>query len=98
MNYKSNFSLHRFECECGTFDHNMRLEVDKETGAIVLSIAMNNWRSLWQRIWLAVKFIFKSTERYGHYDTVELNQSDYNRLRYLLDESEKILNDYQEHV
>ena len=90
------FSLHRFECTCTAFDHNIRLDVDEELGTISLSVPLNHWRSWYHRIWLATKFIFGITERYGHYDTIELNPDDYGRIRSLLDESERILKEQHE--
>jgi len=84
-------TFHRFECTCSTFDHNVRWEVDPEMGHISISVPLNHWRPWWKRLAIAVKYVFKSTERYGHYDTVELNPHDYPRIRALLDDSEKKL-------
>ena len=96
--FRLHFSFHRFECACTTFDHNIRLEVDEEMGTISLSVPLNHWRKWYARIWIAVKFVFGITERYGHYDTEELNPDDYGRIRSLLDESERKLKENQEHV
>lgn len=93
--YSLPFSLHRFECTCSSFDHNVRWEVDKEMGTISLSLPLNHWRKWYSRVWLGLKYIFGRTERYGHYDTVELNPDDYGRIRNLLDESERKLKEYQ---
>jgi hypothetical protein len=81
--------FHRFECQCTTFDHNIRFEVDSETGDISISVPLNHWLPWWKRMILAVKYVFMRTERYGHYDTVQLNPHDYPRIRALLDDSEK---------
>lgn len=89
--FKLPFTLHRFECACTTFDHSVRFEVDNEMGTISLSVPLNHWRPWYHRIWLALKYVFAKTERYGHYDTVQLNPEDYDRIRSLLDASEKIL-------
>lgn len=89
------FSLHRFECTCTTFDHNIRLEVDEELGTISICVPLNHWRRWYHRVWLAMRFILGITERYGHYDTVELNPDDYGKIRSLLDESERKLKENQ---
>ena len=80
-------SFHRFECTCSTFDHNVRFETDNELGSITISVPLNHWLPWWKRLWLAVKYVLGRTERYGHYDTVELNPHDYDRIRALLDDS-----------
>jgi hypothetical protein len=86
--YIKNEGFHRFECQCTSFDHNVRFEVDPEVGDISISVPLNHWRPWWQRLILAVKYVFAKTERYGHYDTVQLNPHDYPRIRALLDDSE----------
>ncbi len=86
------FTLHRFECTCLTFDHNVRFEVDNEIGTISISVPLNHWLPWWKRIWLAIKYVFGKTQRYGHYDTIQLNPNDYEKIKTILDQSEKILN------
>lgn len=86
------YVLHRFECTCTTFDHNVRFEVDNDLGTISISVPLNHWLPWWKRMWLAIKYIFAKTEKYGHYDTVELNPKDYGKIRDLLLFSETKLN------
>ena len=95
--YVSPFTTHRFECTCSSFDHNVRWEVDDEMGTISLSLPLNHWRKWWERIPLAVKYIFGRTERYGNYDTVQLNPNDYGRIRNLLEESERKIREFHSH-
>lgn len=91
--YTRGDGFHRFECSCSSFDHNVRFEVDEEMGHISISVPLNHWLPWWKRLILAVKYVFKRTERYGHYDTVMLNPHDYDRIRALLDDSlEKMRN------
>lgn len=91
--YLRNDNFHRFECSCGSFDHNVRFEVDEDMGHISISVPLNHWLPWWKRLWLAVKYVFKRTERYGHYDTVMLSPHDYDRIRALMDDSlEKMRN------
>jgi len=86
------YTLQRFECTCMTFDHNVRFEVDNEIGTISISVPLNHWLPWWKRLLLAIKYVFGKTERYGHYDTVQLNPNDYEKIKTILDQSENILN------
>ena len=92
--YRSVYNMQRFECTCSTFDHNIRFEVDEEMGHIAISVPLNHWLPWWKRLWLAVKYVLKQTERYGHYDTVMLNPNDYGKIRELLDISEQKMSKY----
>jgi len=85
------FETTRLECDCLSFDHSVRFNIDKELGHIYIDVPLNQWRPFYQRVWLAIKYIFRSTNRYGHYDTVMIKSEDYGKIRDILSSSEEII-------
>jgi hypothetical protein len=85
------FKTTRIECDCSSFDHSVRFNIDNELGHVYMDVPLKQWRPFYQRVWLAIKYIFGYTAKYGHYDTVILKQRDYDKIREILTESEEII-------
>ena len=82
--------MYYFECECGSPEHTLQFSLDEELGEIHTSVFLNNYRSVFVRIWVAVKYVFGYKCRYGHWDCWIMKKSDSSQLRMLLDEADRI--------
>ena len=81
-----------FDCECSSSEHTLRFcyfEPYKGDGFIepaelYAEIHLNQYRSFWKRIWVAIKYVFGYKCQYGHWDVWTLNHKDCERLRDLV--------------
>ncbi len=81
---------HYFECRCGSSEHTLRFVLDKEDGELHTEVYLNQWRPLWKRVWVGIKYIFNYKSKYGHWDCWILTREDAKRLRYMCIEFEGI--------
>ena len=88
---KYGFEHHYFDCTCQDSSHVLRFTLDLEEGDIWTENHLRHTNPWYKRIWLAIKYIFGYQSKYGAFDCVTLEPPDYDRLRKLLDKSEKIL-------
>ena len=72
---------HYFECHCGSSEHTLRFVLDKEHKELYTDIYLNQWRPLWKRVWVGVKYIFGYKSKYGEWDCWTLRKEDAERLR-----------------
>ena len=74
---------HFFVCDCYSNEHTLRFGLDLEdTEDVYLytSVFLNQYRGLFKRIWVATKYVFNYTCKYGHWDRFELRKQDADRL------------------
>ena len=78
------------ECECHSYEHVMRwdLDDDSEWPDLYASIFLRNWRNIFKRIWVAIKYVLGYKCRYGHWDCFLLRPEDIGKMRALLDQYE----------
>jgi hypothetical protein len=77
-----------FECRCGSNEHILRFTLDikdPENREIYTSIFLNQYRSIFKRIWIGIKYIFGYKCRFGHWDCWILKEEDTERLRDMCD-------------
>lgn len=72
-----------FECQCGGDEHMLKFVVDDED--FYLNVFLNQYRSFFHRLWIAVKYVFGYKCKYGHWDSWMLRPEDVQRLKDLLD-------------
>ncbi len=79
-----------FLCDCGSLGHATRLwymRPDRDdTDEIYFTILLDNWRNLWQRFVVGLKFAFGKEPKDGVYQPVALRHCDMPRLMKLLSE------------
>lgn len=75
-----------FECECGSSEHTLRFDLDREVPTLYTSVFLNDWRPWYKRVWVGIKYIFGYKCKYGHWDCWSLRESDAKDLLYLVDE------------
>lgn len=79
-----------FECQCGSDEHTLRFTLDEKEKEIYTSVYLNCWRPWHKRIWLAVKYIFRYTCKYGHFDCYLMKNEDVKRMREMLDDFDRM--------
>lgn len=72
-------------CACGSAEHSLHYCYDPEENEIHTEIFLRQYRNIFQRIWIAIKYIFGYKCRYGHFDCFEMTPEAAKDLRILLD-------------
>jgi len=77
-----------FECSCSSPDHTIRFVYFPEDDTIgtdlYLDVQLNQTYSVFKRIWLAIKYVFGYTKKYGHWDCTIINPEDYDDLLWMI--------------
>ena len=73
-----------FECECMSDEHTLKFVYDKEDNALYTTIFLNQYRNIFKRLWIAIKYIFGYKSKYGHWDCFSLRSDDVKRLKSVL--------------
>lgn len=68
-----------FICECGDPEHQFIVDKDQDFG-VYIAILLNPEKSIFKRIWIAIKYIFGHKSIYGAFDYVIINDEDIDRL------------------
>ena len=76
---------HFFECVCHSDEHTLRFIYDEDDNEFYTTIFLNQYRNLFKRILIAIKYIFGYKCKYGHWDCWVLKYEDIDRMKKLLD-------------
>jgi len=82
-----------FDCICSSAEHTLRFcyfKPNKESkfrddAELYAEVHLNQYRSFWTRVWVAIKYVFGYECQYGHWDVWTLDRKDCERLRDLVD-------------
>ena len=87
------FKNHYLECDCSSAEHVIRYSFDPDAKLndptddyIYTTTFLNQYRSFWKRIWIAIKYIFGYKCKYGHFDCAMINKNEATSLRDFLNE------------
>jgi hypothetical protein len=72
-----------FECHCSTPEHRLVFTLETELDdfpELYTEVQLDNHRNIFQRAWLAIKYIFGYRCYYGYYANFNLNPEDAGRL------------------
>ena len=88
---KKNESLqtHYFDCQCYASEHILRFVYDPEYNELHAEIQLMQYRNIFQRMWLAIKYIFNLSQKYGYWDCWLLKKDDCTKIISLLHKVEK---------
>ena len=84
MDKKDSIEFEYFDCQCSSSDHILRFCYDEEDNLLYTEIQLIQYRNIFKRIWIALKYIFKYQCRYGHWDCWMLKEDDCSKLKKLL--------------
>lgn len=73
------FKKHIIICDCGAPEHQVILTYDPYEDEpldqeIWLEFHLNQWRNIFRRLWVAIRYVFGYTSKYGQWDMVILNR------------------------
>lgn len=81
-----------FTCQCYSCEHTLRFDIDLEDDPhVYTSVYLNQYRNVFKRIWIAIKYIFGYKCNYGHWDCFELKTEDMDRLIGILKECKEVI-------
>lgn len=73
-----------YECACGSAEHMLRFIYDQDSNELYMEVQLTQYRNIFKRIWVAIKYIFGYQCRYGHWDCFLLNPDDCDGIKKLL--------------
>jgi len=74
-----------FDCTCSTPEHTFRFIRCPEDGTVWMEVHLSRWRSVFKRIWVAIKYVFGYRCRFGNWDTCELHPADAEKMIALME-------------
>ncbi len=74
-----------FECACFSDEHTLKFKYDPDENELFTSVYLNQYRNIWKRFWVALKYLCGYRSKYGHWDCFILRPEDALRLRNLAD-------------
>jgi hypothetical protein len=74
-----------FECACHSDEHTLKFSYDPDSVEIYSSVFLHQYRNIFKRLWVALKYVFGYRCKYGHWDCFIMRPEDASRLRSLLD-------------
>ena len=72
-------------CGCGNVTHHLIGVLDEDSNDVWLYINLNQVNPWYKRIWYAIKYVFKKTNRFGMYDELILNEDNVIQLQKIVD-------------
>jgi len=78
-----------YECQCESAEHTLRFVYDPDENELHTEVQMIQYRNIFQRIFVAIKYIFGYQCRYGHFDCTLIKPEDCKGIKDLLD---KVIN------
>lgn len=82
------------DCACKHATHTLRFTLDTEDGDLYTEVQLRQYRRWYERVVMAIKYVFGHQSRYGYYDCTVLDAATYDRLHALLTRSEEIRKAY----
>jgi hypothetical protein len=55
-------------CSCRSPEHTLTYNLNTEDREVYTSVFLHQYRPFYQRVWIAIKYIFGYNSRYGHWD------------------------------
>jgi len=75
------------DCDCGSADHVIRFVLtEDEIPELYIEMQMHQYRNMLQRIWEALRYIFKCKSRYGYWDVCMIDREGATKLAKILKE------------
>jgi hypothetical protein len=75
---------HFVVCACHSSEHTLRFIHDSSDNGhyeMYTEVYLNNYRSIFKRIWVSIKYVCGYTSKYGHFDNTELSKEECVKLR-----------------
>jgi hypothetical protein len=69
-----------FDCKCMSSEHTLRFVYDPDDNELYTEVHLSQYRNVFVRVWVAIKYIFGFKSKYGHWDCWLLKKKDCERL------------------
>jgi len=73
------------ECQCTSSEHTLKLVYDEVDKELYTEIHLDQYRNVFKRTWVAIKYIFGHRCRNGNWDCFLFKSSDIKKLQKLLE-------------
>lgn len=77
-------------CQCDCSEHVLRFNLDDQDGDLVLETYLNHYHPWYQRIWIAIKYVFGHQSAYGAFDCTLLRNEDFKSLVKIMAASDRL--------
>ena len=77
-----------FDCQCYSDEHTLRFMLEEHDAGdpeIYTSVFLGDYPRWWERVWVAIKYIFGYKCKYGHFDCFIMRAEDVDRMMTLLE-------------
>lgn len=74
MKTVKNNKTYYFQCDCSSQEHTLGIEFDTEEKEVCFHVQLSQYRGFFGRLVVAVKYLFGYECKYGHWDTVLMNE------------------------
>jgi len=75
-------------CDCTSDEHIIRFVYEPTEKDLSMSVHLCDYRNVFQRMWVAIKYVLGYKSKYGHWDCVVFNNATKQQLIKLLESSE----------
>ena len=74
-----------FICDCEDIEHQLVVSREVDEKELTLSIHLSQYQNFFQRIWVAIKYVFGKKSIYGAWDVIILNEKKMIKLKNLIE-------------
>lgn len=72
-NVKDNKTYY-FQCDCSSQEHTIGIDFDTVEKEVALHVQLSQYRNVFKRIWVAIKYVCGYESKYGHWDVTLMNE------------------------
>jgi hypothetical protein len=73
-----------YECSCSSAEHTMKFIYDKKNNELYTEIYLNQYKNLFKRIWVSIRYVFGYKSKYGAWDNFIFKKENIKDLQKLL--------------
>ena len=86
MALKENKNKIYFECKCFSDEHHLKFQYDADEKEVYVTTFLNDYRNFYQKLVVALKYLFGYKCKYGHWDVFLLKDTDVCELKKFLED------------
>ena len=91
-----------FDCECSSSEHVLRFMYMgaylTDEPSLWTDVFLGQYRNFFQRVWVAIKYVFGYRCRYGHFDNWLFKLEDAQKLRDMVNRYEKDMEEFKKNI
>ena len=90
MDEKTQFNPMVLRCACGSNEHVLFVDFDKDDKEIYVGVYLKHFPSFFKRLWHAIKYVCGYSCKYGDFEEIILNSDHYEKLQAMADHVKEI--------